>query len=166
MAYAPFHEKFPDIAQKETRTLTVLDLPGLPPGEYGFVEAYCDEPGCDCRRVFFNVVEWRTQKTKAMIAYGWESRAFYVRWFGKDDPAIIRELQGPVLNSASAQSPVAPALLKQLGMILKDRQYVERLKRHYAMYRAVIDREAGHSAPTPTEAAPPGVHRKLRKRRR
>ena len=143
MPYAPLHEKFPDIAEKETRTLTVFDLPDLPQGRYGFVEAYCDEPGCDCRRVFFNVVDWQTGEIKAVIAYGWESKEFYAKWLGYDDPAILRELQGPVLNSASHQSQLAPALLKQMTYILDDRSYVDRLMRHYKMYKAAIDKGAG-----------------------
>ena len=112
------------------------------------------------------MVQWQTRQYKAVIAYGWESRDFYVKWFGKDDRAIIRELQGPALNSASIQSPLAPALLNQMGMILKDRHYVERLKRHYALFKAAVDREAAPAAPTQKKALPPGVGQKLKKRRR
>ena len=159
MPYALFYDKFPDIAEKETRRLTVLNLPDLPPGEYVLVEAYCDEPGCDCRRVFFQVIEWRTLQLKAVIAYGWESREFYADWFGMNDPESIRELQGPALNMTSVQSPLAPALLNHLGVILQDRQYVERLKQHYALFKAAVDREAGPTAPTQKKAVPPALAR-------
>jgi len=30
-------------------------MPGIPDGEYGFVELYCDEPDCDCRRVVIDI---------------------------------------------------------------------------------------------------------------
>jgi len=163
MPYAPFHTRFPDIAERETRTLTVFDLPGLPPGEYGFVEAYCDEPGCDCRRVFFNVVDWRTGQIKAVIAYGWESKEFYAKWFGDNAPAILRELQGPVLNSASPQSPLAPALLKHTAYILQDQHYVERLKRHYKMYKTAIDSEAGKQVSVQKKTRQKRVRRKQKK---
>ncbi|MBN1312738.1 MAG: hypothetical protein JXB30_15090 [Anaerolineae bacterium] len=151
MAYAPFHEEFPDIAEKETRMLTVFDLPGLPAGQYLFVEAYCNEPGCDCRRVFFNVFDAHTHQLEAVIAYGWESRDFYATWLGEDNPAIIRELQGPVLNVGSPQSPLAPALLNQMAIILKDKNYVERLKRHYDMYKAVIDKKGRRRTAKPKQ---------------
>ena len=164
MPYGPFYEEFPDIAEKETRVLTVFDVPGLPPGQYLFTEAYCDEPGCDCQRVFFNVIDGQTNQLKAVIAYGWESRSFYVNWFGSDDPAIIRELQGPVLNLASPQSPLAPALLKQMGVILKDGNYVERLKRHYTMYKAAIDRKAGRPTETQKQTSYKRLLRKHKKR--
>ena len=164
MPYGPFYEEFPDIAEKETRMLTVFDIPGLPPGQYFFVEAYCDEPGCDCRRVFFNVIDGQTNQLKAVIAYGWESREFYVNWFGADDPTVIKELQGPALNMASPQSPLAQMLLKQMNVILKDRNYVERLKRHYTMYKAAIDRKAKQQTTTQKQSPYKGLHRKRKKR--
>lgn len=73
MFYQPFHELFPDVAEEETRTLIVLNNhPELPADEYALIEAYCNEPDCDCRRVFFNVGSRRRQKIEAIIAYGWE----------------------------------------------------------------------------------------------
>jgi hypothetical protein len=164
VSYAPFYEEFPDIADKETRMLTVLNIPGLPPGRYYFIEAYCDEPGCDCRRVFFNVVDEKT-RVQAVIAYGWESREFYVKWFGEDDPTVIRELQGPILNLASPQSPLAPMLLKQMDLVLRDRNYVERLKRHYTMYKAAINRKARRPSGTQTQASYTRPERKHKKRK-
>jgi len=137
MPFTPFVHKFPDIAVKETRVLTVFDLPGLPADEYGLLELYCDEPGCDCRRVFFNIHRPDRRQPDAVIAYGWESAEFYRNWLD-GTPADISELQGPVLNSMSPQSPLAPALLQQVTLILQDPNYVERLKRHYAMFCATL----------------------------
>jgi len=64
---------FPDFAKKETQTLFVppAAIARLPAGNYGFIELYCDEPGCDCRRVFLNVVSERRRKIEAVIAWGW-----------------------------------------------------------------------------------------------
>ena len=143
MPYAFFHERFPAISAKETRTLTAFNLPNLPAGEYGLFEMYCNEPGCDCRRVLFNVIEENSLDVKAVIGYGWESHAFYAHWLGRDDPEDILEMQGPALNLMSRQSPLAPALLKMMPVILSDTAYVERIKRHYAMFRTAIEQEAG-----------------------
>jgi hypothetical protein len=142
MPYAPFHERFPEIAEKETRMVTTINHPELPQDEYGLIELYCDEPGCDCRRVMFNVHSLQQREPLAVIAYGWESKEFYAKWFGDDDPEIINELKGPALNAWSRQSNLAPALLRTVTQVLQDRQYVNRLKRHYAMFRREIDREA------------------------
>ena len=141
MPYEPFHERFPEISEKETRTLITFDDPDLPDGEYGLIEAYCNEPDCDCRRVLFNVANWRTGEILAVIAYGWESKEYYAKWFGKNDPDRIRELQGPVLNLWSQQSKLAPVLLHRVTHILKDQNYLNRLKRHYRMFKETVDNE-------------------------
>jgi hypothetical protein len=139
LSYEPFQERFPEIAEAETRTIISRNVPDLPDDEYRLIEAYCNEPGCDCRRVFFNVYSWRRQETLAVIAYGWESREYYVKWFGSDDPRITEDLQGPALNAWSRQSELAPALLESVKRILQDRQYVARIKRHYRMFKSVVD---------------------------
>ncbi len=141
MPYVPFHEKFPEIAATETRALISIADTELPEGTYGLVEAYCDEVGCDCRRVFFNVYSEERNEIVAVIAYGWENRKFYADWFGDNDPQAIAELQGPILNLTSQQSELAPILLDKIKYVLKDRNYVERLKRHYQMFKDLIEEE-------------------------
>lgn len=138
MSYEPFFDRFPEIAEKETRTIVAVNDPDLPPGEYGLVEAYCNEPNCDCRRVFFNVYDWQKQNLLAVIAYGWENRRFYVDWFGEDDPRVIPDLMGPVLNLGSPQSELAPVLLEKVKYILQDQRYMARIKRHYRMFRETV----------------------------
>ena len=139
MPYEPFHERFPEVAERETRAIIAINDPDLPEGEYGLIEAYCNEPDCDCRRVFFNVYSWQTQEMLAVIAYGWESKEFYVQWFGQDDPRVIPELQGPILNQTSPQSALAPVLLEKVKHVLQDKRYVARLKRHYKMFKKTVD---------------------------
>ena len=57
MSMSPFISRFPGLGEQETRVATVLEDDELPEGEYAFLESYCDEPGCDCRRVVVRVVE-------------------------------------------------------------------------------------------------------------
>ncbi len=68
MAYKPFHEKFPAIAEQETRSVTLFDDPEIPNDTYGIIESYCADPGCDCRRVFLSVLSTRKKKLLAVIA--------------------------------------------------------------------------------------------------
>ncbi len=143
MPYSLFHSRFPEIAEKETRVVTVIDPASfnLPEGEYTFLEMFCDEPGCDCRRVFFSVVSPPGKDIKAVIAWGWENRAFYRKWLGMNDSDIIKGLMGPALNLSSPQSDLAPALLKLFqNVLLQDNAYIERVKQHYAMFRATVDK--------------------------
>ena len=103
------------------------------------IEMYCDEPGCDCRRVFFSVLSSQTTQVEAVIAYGWENIHFYTQWMGDDDPQTARALKGPILNPGSPQAAFAPALLDIVkNVILQDEQYVARLKTHYTLFRETI----------------------------
>ncbi|RMH53511.1 MAG: hypothetical protein D6685_15650 [Bacteroidetes bacterium] len=142
MAYVSFHEFFPEIAERETRIVTLFGASPyrLPPGQYALFEMYCDEPGCDCRRVFFSVVSSCSGSTEAIVAYGWEPAGFYASWANEDDPELIRQLKGPVLNLASPQSVHAPEILRLIREILaEDPAYVERLRTHYDLFRRRIE---------------------------
>ena len=150
MPYSLFHTRFPKVAERETRTITVIDPShfDLPPAHYSFLEMFCDEPGCDCRRVFFSVVSSLQNDIKAVIAWGWEDQDFYVKWMRSNEPHVINDLMGPVLNLASPQSDLAPALLKLFqGVLLQDTSYIERVKRHYVMFRETVDSKTQKKVP-------------------
>jgi hypothetical protein len=86
----------------------------------------------------FCVLSQRQQKPVAYIAYGWGSAQFYAKWFGKINPTIIAEMQGPALNTMSPQSELAPDLLAVVRGILANPAYVARLKRHYVLFRRAV----------------------------
>jgi hypothetical protein len=143
MPYVLFHDYFPEIAERETRTVTVLGpSPSQPPsGEYALLEMYCNEPGCDCRRVFFYVLSSRSASPEAVVAYGWEPPEFYVTWAHDDDQQVVHEVKGPVLNLGSPQSEHAPRILRMIEeVVLQDQAYVERLRTHYDLFRRHIDK--------------------------
>ncbi len=143
MAFAAFHDHFPELAEQETRSITIPAASnlGLPPDEYGFLEMYCDEPGCDCRRVLFYVVARSRPGVQAVIGWGWEDVNFYTRWMKSDDKAEAVFMKGPALNPLSPATELAPALVELVrNVLLKDPEYVARIKRHYQMFRAKIDR--------------------------
>lgn len=70
MFYAPLHELLPEVARRETCSVTIKNDPFLPDGEYGLLEAYCNEPGCDCRRVMFTLLTPDSHEALAVVAYG------------------------------------------------------------------------------------------------
>jgi hypothetical protein len=142
MPYVPFDEYFPKLAESETRVITIFpgDKSGIPIDSYAFCELFCNEPGCDCRRVFFTVMSEKQQQMEVVVAYGWETKGFYAKWLGDNDPATLAELQGPVLNLGSPQSKSAPAILQLVkDVLLQDPAYVERVKHHYDLFRQKID---------------------------
>ncbi len=78
----------------------------------------------------------------AVIAYGWETPKFYAEWFGDNDPLFTKDLKGPSLNLASPQSELAPMLLDRIKYVLMDEDYIERIKKHYRMFKDLIDKES------------------------
>jgi len=149
MPYEPFIERFGELAWKETRSLRFFKDPGLAGDEFGFIEFYCNDENCDCQRVMFDVISKNQQKSVAVIAYGWESQEFYARWYRENDPEIIEQMQGPILNPGSRQSELALALLEKVrDVLLTDPEYIARLKRHYRMFKEKVDpkhfRPTGH----------------------
>jgi len=145
MPFTFFHAYLPEVARRETRSVHVFTSgPGdPPPGEYGLLEMYCDEPGCDCRRVFFNVVSSRTRSAVAVVAYGWEPAEFYAKWAREDDPAVVRQIKGPILNLGSPQSEHADDVLRFIeDVVLRDPAYVSRLKAHYDLFKRQVEERA------------------------
>ena len=58
----PFHSLLPELAQREVRcvhlgaTTETTPEPALPADEYLYMEFYCEDLNCDCRRVFLQVI--------------------------------------------------------------------------------------------------------------
>jgi hypothetical protein len=125
----PFHLLFPEIAERETRNLTLLGRHGARPRTYGLLEAYCPDPTCDCRRVMINVVDVDHLDDGYLAAIS----------FGFDRDA---DLAGPFLDPINAQSPFADMLLEHVAVVLSDPMYAARLERHYGLVKAT-------AAPTP-----------------
>jgi hypothetical protein len=174
MSFVPFHELCLEVAKLETRGITVLPMWRwrVPPADYQFLEMFCDERGCDCRRVMFSVMSSATRNLVAVIAWGWEDAEFYAQWFGMNDPEVVKELKGPILNLASPQAPFAEGMLTLAEeVLLADPAYVELIKRHYALFREQIDQAKGktirgQTASGATEPRGAGGIAKARRRRK
>ena len=152
MAFTEFHDYFPDAANRQTRTIAIPPGSGLglPPDDYAFLELYCDEPACDCRRVLFYVIARSRPGVQAVIGWGWESVEFYARWMKHGDKTDASKMKGPALNPGSPATELAPILVELVrNVLLQDPQYVERIRRHYRMFREKIDRLQGPRKPGP-----------------
>jgi hypothetical protein len=145
VSYEPFVERFRDLALKETRSATLAagNKFGLPADEYGLLELYCNDENCDCRRVMFDVISKKLQKSVAVIAFGWEPATFYQKWYGNvNSPSAriaVNEMTGLHMNSASEQSELAPAILEMVRWLLTNPAYVARIKRHYQLFKETTD---------------------------
>ena len=143
MPYVFLHTFLPEVAELETRSITIMTSAnefGLPFGEYTFLELFCDE--CDCRKAMFYVVKNQGRSPVAVISWGWETKQFYEKWLGFNDVNMIKEMMGVCLNTMSPQSPIAKNVLEMFKTILfKDVKYLERVKRHYELIRQTIKKD-------------------------
>ncbi len=141
MAMAPFSARCAKTATTETRALEIMSPGGgIDPGTYMLEELFCDEAGCDCRRVILAVRDIAKPKATpaAHIQFGWEPPAFYARRLSSD-LKLAAELKGPSLEDYAAQGPQAEALLDVAKkLVFSDANYIARLQRHYREYKATL----------------------------
>jgi hypothetical protein len=168
MPMAPFMERFPELAARETRSLKVPLGAPLPHGDYGFIELYCNEPGCDCRRVTILVLRPHTGwKVWASISYGWESMDFYQKWAHTSDLLDPLEWQGPYLDPMAEQTQYSPLLLDLFeSIVLQSPGYEQRLKNHYQMFRAAVEQEGADWNRTQRDAVGRSPARRPQSKRR
>jgi hypothetical protein len=146
----PFHVQFPDLAARETRTISLRGYGAIPDGEYALVEFYCDDPDCDCRRVIFHVISAPPDvRIWATINYGWETLEFYANWMHANTETAA-EIQGASLEPFGLQSQYSQTFLKLVKWALQDDAYVRRLQTHYTLFKdamaAAQGARRGHSS--------------------
>jgi hypothetical protein len=169
MIFKRFMEFFPEIAEKETRRITLRNDPQIPDGEYAFVDSFCADKHCDCRRVYFDVFQIDPDYEPihaARISYGWEDLDFYLSWSPYLPSKMATEMKGPILQPFQKQSRYAERFLEFLeSVFLTDPAYTDRIKRHYALFKAKLGGKAikkickGHDAYGP---CPCGSGKKLK----
>jgi hypothetical protein len=146
MSMIPFHTVCTEVAMREVRSARVAPGPdGLDGDEFAFVEFYCDDLACDCRRVFLEV--WskaRAGEIVASINFGWESRAFYRQRMPYPSGAA-REIVEGSLDLLNQQSELAPELLKLFQEVVANQDYKARLQRHYELFRRTLRKTRGAS---------------------
>jgi hypothetical protein len=127
----PFHTLFPEIGLAETRTAEIRHDETIPADTYGFIEHYCTDVTCDCRRVLVILLSEREAKEVGAInhAFDWPPRA-----------ELAELTQGQTfLDPMFAQAPFAQALRALfVEMLQSDSGYTERLERHYKMVKAAL----------------------------
>lgn len=143
-----FFHKFPKIAATETRNATFLNNPEIPDGKYGFLELYCTKKDCDCRRLLINVIDVNNNcKQVATISYGFDD----LKYYGSTKSTAL-ENKGPFLDPLNIQSKYSNFLLKFFkNTILKDEKYIQRLKKHYKMFKKSVNEDIDNKRKKPTQ---------------
>jgi hypothetical protein len=138
----PFHSLLPELAQREVRCVHIGPGPdpGPPADEYAYLEFYCEDLNCDCRRVFLQVIaKGQPGKIFASINYGWEKEAFYRKRMPWDPDAAAGIVRGE-LDPINEQSEFAADFLDLFQRVVLDEPYRLRLRRHHRLFREELPR--------------------------
>ena len=140
----PFFKKCPEVGNKEMLHFALKDEEGLPGGEYSLVEAFCDNPDCDCRNTHIGFFKRKpVPRGLATINYGWESINYYISVFLDKEEA--RKVQGTCIIEAETPE-IGDAALKLFNKILQDTDYSKKIKKHYKMFKHALREETGQRA--------------------
>jgi hypothetical protein len=150
----PFHSVLPELAAREVRCVHLLGPApdatpevALTPDEYAYLEYYCDDLECDCRRVLLEVIaKDQPGKVFALITYGWEKESFYRKRMPWAPDAARGTVRGE-LDRLHEQSEFAPYFLELFHRFVLDEPYRLRLRRHYQLLREELEARHQRSAP-------------------
>jgi hypothetical protein len=144
--------RFRELAERETRVVHIAEQPGLPSGSFMFMESFCNDPDCDCRRALITVIrDAKGSEIMATLNYGWESERFYRRWM--KGPALGGlSMHGVTIEPFGRQSASAAAFKRLFEAMLHDREYAQRIERHYLLFKGALSER-----PDPDDAEPDGV---------
>ena len=136
MEFVPAGEIIGDSHQ--VRSVRIKQSPQLPDGEYGFIDMYCTDPSCDCRKTMIQVMH--NGKHVATINYGWESTAFYEKWMGKSDNGdSFPPMPGATIDFNSPNLVSEAGILGLFNALLND-IWIAKIKRHYQEVKAAVSR--------------------------
>lgn len=129
-----FFDVCPETARRETRSARVWGQPPIPDGDYAFIDFYCVDPDCDCRRAVIQVHS--DDRIVGTFNYGWESRDFYAKWMGHNEVTDL--LVGVTIEPSGPQSPYSHRLLALFESLLEDPEYASRFPRHYREFKNAL----------------------------
>ena len=119
----------------QVRSVTLAADPYLPSGEYNFIDLYCSDNTCDCRRTIIQI--FHGQKLVSIVNFGWESPKFYLRWLGSTrDVGLAMEMSGVSIDSSSPNL-VSPKGILLLIKHLMDKKWILIIKENYRLIRKI-----------------------------
>lgn len=135
-AFIPFYERFPEIARRETKIITISsDNSKVPAGKYWLAESFCTDDKCDCRKVMINVIPVNKPKVLATVGFGWESIKYYEKWM-YGDIEIAKQMAGTYLELGGFQSENSEEFLKIINISL-DKDFIDLIKKHYGIWKKI-----------------------------
>lgn len=124
-----FDVVFPELARREALALALAGQDGKPVATFLFREFYCNDPGCDCRRVVLHV-HWVERKlVAASIGYGFEPALPPF----EDEPQVM-------LDPINPQTDASEHILEMFeDALARDPSVRARFVAHYEAWKRVVD---------------------------
>tara|TARA_B110000037_G_scaffold167729_1_gene190007 strand:- start:7105 stop:7608 length:504 start_codon:yes stop_codon:yes gene_type:complete len=117
----------------EVRTAVLADDPHLPVGEYTFIDTYCTDNSCDCRKTIIQI--FHVKKHVATVSYGWESPKFYLRWLNNtQERELAKEMSGVSIDYSSPNLVSSEGILLFINHLL-DEKWISIIKKNYSLIR-------------------------------
>ena len=118
----------------KAKSVDLLDHPSLPSGRYFFIELYCTDKKCDCRKTIIHV--YHEKEHVSSVNYGWEKPSFYSKWMkSNDDDDMAKEMSGLTIDFMSPSKINEEAILEVIETLLSpdsgDKSWVSSMKNHY-----------------------------------
>lgn len=121
-------------ADHPVRTVIISDDPRLPDGEYEFVDFYCTDKACDCRKTIIRI--FHENRCVSIVNYGWENPKFYLKWLKPTkDKKMAQEMSGLSIDFMSPDLVSAEGILV-LVKHLMDEKWLATIKENYRLVRA------------------------------
>lgn len=124
----------------QVRMVGIRESSLLPDGDYTFVDSYCIDTSCDCRRTLILVVLNNTHVST--VGFGWEPIEFYRKWMNgepdnDEDDDIVSLLHGATIDISSPDKVSAQGMLTLFNELL-DEKWIANFKRNYSAVKAQL----------------------------
>lgn len=123
----------------QVRSVQIERSPQLPDGEYSFIDMYCSDPGCDCRKTMIQVLH--NGKHVSTINYGWEPAEFYEKWMesSKEDTPFP-SMAGASIDITSPNRVNEEGVIGLFYALLND-TWIAKFKNHYRAVKMAVSKK-------------------------
>lgn len=112
----------------------------LPDREYAFIDMYCSDADCDCRKTMIHVLH--NGKHVSTINYCWESQSFYENWMGDNNETNpYTPMTGASIDISSPNRVDPNEMLGLFNHLLSD-VWIAKFKAHYQAFKAALPGKA------------------------
>ena len=117
----------------QIRSIVLAADPYLPSGEYAFIDTYCTDNTCDCRKTIIQI--FHNKKLVSIVSFGWENPKFYLRWLKSTrNHELAKEMSGVSIDFSSPDVVSSQGILVLINHLM-DENWISKIKENYRLIR-------------------------------